>query len=162
MATESGGNPTIVNKWDSNWLAGHPSVGLMQVIAGTFGAYAGPYRNVGPFEYGVSVNPMANIYAGINYAIHRYGNPGWLSVLGHGHGYDQGGWLPPGFSVAYNGTGVPERVSPPGRGGDPHGPPLIGNVTFAYNDSGNVHQAMNDLLFTMKHARQSGFGGSAI
>ena len=116
MATESGGNPTIVNKWDSNWLAGHPSVGLMQVIAGTFGSYAGPYRNTGPFEYGVSVDPLANIYAGVNYAIHRYGNPGVLSVLGHGHGYDSGGWLPPGLSMAYNGTGRPERVLPHGGG----------------------------------------------
>jgi hypothetical protein len=114
MQSESGGNPTIVNKWDSNWFAGHPSVGLMQVIRGTFDAYAGPFRNVGPFEYGVSVNPMANIYAGLNYAVHRYG-AAWTRVLGQGHGYDQGGWLPPGVSLAYNGTGRPERV---GGGGD--------------------------------------------
>jgi hypothetical protein len=115
MSTESGGNPTIVNRSDINWLLGHPSVGLMQVIAGTFDAYAGPFRNVGPFEYGVSVDPLANIYAGLNYAIHRYG-PGWTSVLGHGHGYDAGGWLPPGLSMAWNGTGKFERVSPPGGG----------------------------------------------
>jgi hypothetical protein len=109
MATESGGDPIIVNRSDINWLLGHPSVGLMQVIAGTFDAYAGPFRNVGPFEYGVSVNPLANIFAGLNYAIHRYG-PGWTSVLGHGHGYDSGGWLPAGLSLAYNGTGRPEPV----------------------------------------------------
>jgi len=89
MTTESGGNPTAVNRWDSNWLAGHPSVGLMQLIRGTFAAYAGPYRNIGPFEYGVSVNPLANIYAGLNYAIHRYGG-GWTRVLGQGHGYARG------------------------------------------------------------------------
>jgi SLT domain-containing protein len=117
MATESGGNPAVVNKWDSNWLRGTPSVGLMQVIGPTFAAYAGRYRGVGPFEYGVSENPFANIYAGINYAIHRYGNPGWLSVLGHGHGYDQGGFLPPGVSLAVNNTGRPEQVIPAGRRG---------------------------------------------
>lgn len=116
MTTESGGNPYAVNKTDSNWLAGHPSVGLMQVIRGTFGAYAGPFRNTGPFEYGVSVNPEANIYAGMNYAIARYG-PGWRSVLGHGHGYDQGGWLPTGVSLAVNNTGQPERVLSPAQGG---------------------------------------------
>jgi SLT domain-containing protein len=86
MQTESGGNPLIVNKWDSNWAAGTPSVGLMQVIGPTFAEWAGPFRNVGPFEYGTSVNPLANIYAGLNYAIHRYG-AAWTRVLGQGHGY---------------------------------------------------------------------------
>jgi len=90
MNQESGGNPTVVNKWDSNWLAGHPSVGLMQVIQGTFDAYAGPFRNTGPFEYGVSVAPLANIYAGLNYAVHRYGS---LAALGQPGGYKHGGWL---------------------------------------------------------------------
>lgn len=74
MNQESGGNPTIVNKWDSNWQAGHPSVGLMQVIRGTFQAYAGKYRNTGPFLYGVSVDPAANIYASMRYALSRYGS----------------------------------------------------------------------------------------
>jgi len=89
MSTESGGNPDVVNKTDSNWAAGTPSVGLMQVIGPTFQAYAGPFRNTGPFEYGTSVNPEANIYAGLNYALHTYG-AGWTSVLGHGHGYAGG------------------------------------------------------------------------
>jgi len=115
MQTESGGNPTVVNRTDSNWLAGHPSVGLMQVIAGTFASYAGRYRNTGPFEYGVSVNPLANIFAGLNYAVHRYG-AGWTRVLGQGHGYDSGGWLMPGWNPPmYNGTGRPEHLIPAAR-----------------------------------------------
>jgi SLT domain-containing protein len=61
----------------------------MQVIGPTFASWAGPFRSTGPFEYGTSVNPEANIYAGLNYAIHRYG-AGWTSVLGHGHGYAGG------------------------------------------------------------------------
>ncbi|TXS08226.1 hypothetical protein EAO71_37130, partial [Streptomyces sp. ms191] len=61
MNQESGGNPNIVNRWDSNWIAGHPSVGLMQVIGPTFRAYAGKMAGVGPFAYGVSTNPLANI-----------------------------------------------------------------------------------------------------
>lgn len=81
MATESGGNPKAVNLWDSNAAAGTPSKGLMQVIQPTFDAYAGPFRGLGIW------NPMANIYAGLNYAIHRYGARGWMGVLGHGHGY---------------------------------------------------------------------------
>lgn len=74
MNQESGGNPTIVNKWDSNWQAGHPSVGLMQVIGPTFRSYAGKYRNTGPFLYGVSVNPAANIYSSMKYALAAYGS----------------------------------------------------------------------------------------
>jgi hypothetical protein len=90
MTTESGGNEDAVNRTDINWIEGHPSVGLMQVIGPTFDTYAGPYRDVGPFLYGVSTNPLANIYAGLNYATHRYGE-GWTEVLGHGHGYYSGG-----------------------------------------------------------------------
>jgi hypothetical protein len=111
MNTESGGQPDVVNKWDSNWVAGHPSVGLMQVIAGTFARWAGPFRNVGPFLYGVSTNPLANIFAGLNYAVHTY--PDWTAVLGHGHGYDRGGWLQPGF--AWNATGRREAVLTPAQ-----------------------------------------------
>jgi hypothetical protein len=74
MNQESGGNPTIVNKWDSNWKAGHPSVGLMQVIGPTFRAYAGKFKNTGPQLYGVSVNPLANIYASMRYALAAYGS----------------------------------------------------------------------------------------
>lgn len=93
MNTESGGNPTAVNKTDINAQNGTPSTGLMQVIAPTFDAYAGPFRNTGPFLNGVSVNPEANIYAGLNYAIHRYGMANLGSVLGQGHGYSAGGMV---------------------------------------------------------------------
>lgn len=86
---ESGGNPNIVNKWDSNWAAGHPSVGLMQVIGPTYDAYAGPFRNTGPKLYGTSVNPLANIYAGLNYARNRYG-AGWQRMLAGKTGYASG------------------------------------------------------------------------
>lgn len=88
MNQESGGNPTIVNTTDSNWQAGHPSVGLMQVIKGTFERYAGPYRNTGPFKYGVSVNPAANIYSSMKYALAAYGS--LASAYGRAGGYRLG------------------------------------------------------------------------
>jgi SLT domain-containing protein len=125
MQTESGGNPTIVNKTDSNWLAGHPSVGLMQVIQGTFDAYAGRFRNTGPFEYGVSVNPLANVYAAIKYAQANYG-PGLRNAyggIGTGHGYAYGtasalpGW-------AWVGERGPELVK--FRGGEQVAPVYAG------------------------------------
>ncbi len=107
MNQESGGDPNVVNKWDSNWKAGYPSVGLMQVIRGTFAAYAGSHRNTGPKKYGVSVNPNANIHAGLNYANKRYGS---LSALNRPGGYDDGGLLQPGATLAFNKTNKPERV----------------------------------------------------
>ncbi len=46
----------------------------------------------------------------------RYGSPMAIPGLLSGHygGYDQGGWLMPGMTMAFNNTGVPERVVPPG------------------------------------------------
>jgi SLT domain-containing protein len=108
MQQESGGNPTIVNRWDSNWKAGHPSVGLMQVIGPTFRSYAGRYKNKGPFSYGVSVDPLANVYSSMRYAMGAYGS---LSrAYNRPGGYDSGGWLEPGWKTTFNGTGKPEAV----------------------------------------------------
>ncbi|MFD8595375.1 transglycosylase SLT domain-containing protein [Kitasatospora sp. NPDC059646] len=112
MNQESGGNPTVVNTWDSNWAAGTPSVGLMQVIGPTFRAYADAFRNTGPFLYGTSTDPLANIFAGLNYALHTYGS---LSALNRPGGYDAGGYLPTGTSLVYNHTGKPEPVFTTGQ-----------------------------------------------
>jgi hypothetical protein len=121
---ESGGNPTAVNKYDINWQEGHPSVGLAQVIRGTFQEFAGQYVNTGPFAYGVSEDPMANVYAGMNYATHVYGSIAAIDPAVRPVGYDQGGILPPGLTMAFNNTGVNERIiSPSGAGG--------GGVTIA-------------------------------
>ncbi|MFF7729559.1 hypothetical protein [Streptomyces sp. NPDC008001] len=80
---ESGGDPNMVNNWDSNAKAGDPSKGLLQVIGSTFNAYAGPYRGLGQF------NPMASLYAGLSYAIDRYGS-GWRRALNGTSGYWMG------------------------------------------------------------------------
>lgn len=107
MNQESGGNPNIVNKWDSNWAAGTPSVGLMQVIGPTFRSNAGQFLNTGPFEYGVSVDPLANTFAGLNYALHRYHS---LSALNRPGGYDFGGPVSPGWNAVWNGTSGVENM----------------------------------------------------
>jgi SLT domain-containing protein len=112
MNQESGGNPTVVNRDDINWLSGTPSVGLMQVIGPTFRAYAEGFKNIGPFLYGTSTDPLANIFAGLNYAQHRYGS---LSALNRPGGYDEGGYLPTGASLVYNHSGKPEPVFTTGQ-----------------------------------------------
>lgn len=86
MTQESGGNPNIVNNWDSNALAGTPSMGLMQTIMPTFLAYAGPFAGLG------ILNPLANIYAGLNYAMHRY--PSLQYAMDKPGGYWSGGMVP--------------------------------------------------------------------
>jgi SLT domain-containing protein len=83
MQTESGGNPRAINLTDSNAAMGDPSRGLMQVIGSTFARYRSWML---PNDI---YNPEANIFAGLNYALNRYGL-GWASVLGHGHGYGNG------------------------------------------------------------------------
>ncbi|MFP7454325.1 tape measure protein [Bacillus safensis] len=87
---ESGGNPNVVNRWDSNWKAGHPSQGLMQFIPSTFAAYKEP-------GYGNIKNPVHQIIAAINYLNRRYGgiynHPGLKSMARGGpyKGYATGG-----------------------------------------------------------------------
>ncbi|MFF7018998.1 MULTISPECIES: peptidoglycan DD-metalloendopeptidase family protein [Streptomyces] len=74
LRQESGGDPNAVNNWDINAKNGTPSVGLMQVIKPTFEAFAGMFRKQGPFKYGVSVDPMANIFSSMRYAKSTYGS----------------------------------------------------------------------------------------
>ncbi|MFI1796553.1 NlpC/P60 family protein [Streptomyces sp. NPDC020379] len=96
---ESGGDPNIVNTTDINWKSGTPSVGLLQVIGPTFKENAGPYLKTGPFKYGVSVNPAANLYSGVHYAKGRYG-PGWAERMAEPRGYAVGAWELPADEVA--------------------------------------------------------------
>jgi LysM repeat protein len=64
---ESSGNPSAINRWDSNAAAGHPSEGLMQTIGPTFNSYKLPGHDQ-------ILNPVDNIIAGVRYAISRYGS----------------------------------------------------------------------------------------
>ncbi|WP_404482814.1 phage tail tape measure protein [Bacillus velezensis] len=89
---ESGGNPNVVNRWDSNWKAGHPSQGLMQFIPSTFNAHKEP-------GYGNIKNPVHQVLASINYLNSRYGgilnHPGLKAMAKGGRyiGYDKGGLI---------------------------------------------------------------------
>lgn len=80
---ESGGEPGIVNNWDSNAAAGTPSKGLMQVIDPTFKAWSLP-------GHGDILDPVDNIIAGVRYSIGTYGSlsnvPG-VSALTSGGSY---------------------------------------------------------------------------
>lgn len=110
MNQESGGNPNIVNRWDSNWLRGTPSVGLMQVIGPTYRANRDVRRDVGPYLYGTSVDPLSNVLSSMHYALRRYGSlPAAYDRKG---GYDQGG-IAQGVGYLPKYTPAPERVLSP-------------------------------------------------
>ena len=140
---ESGWNPNAINLSDSNAAAGHPSQGLMQTIPSTFAAWAikGYNANID--------DPLSNMVAGIRYAVSRYGSlgavPGVVAVDKGGAyvGYDSGGWLMPGATNVWNGTGRPERViSPTGAGPSGGGITLAaGAVSVAVQLSGDTSSA---------------------
>lgn len=102
---------TQESSWDSN--AVNPSSG----------AYGIP-QSLGhghPYDLG---DTRAQVAWGLDYIADRYGDPeaawqheqdyGWYGkggfVQADLRSYDQGGWLPPGLTMAYNGTGRPEAV----------------------------------------------------
>lgn len=64
---ESGGRtgPSTINKWDSNWKRGTPSMGLMQTIRTTFDSHK--MKGMGDI-----MNPVHNAVAAIRYIISRY------------------------------------------------------------------------------------------
>jgi hypothetical protein len=76
------------------------------------GAYGIP-QSLGhghPYNLG---DAKAQIAWGENYVAQRYVTPqnAWAHEMSFGW-YDRGGYLPPGLSLAYNGTGKPEPVGP--------------------------------------------------
>jgi hypothetical protein len=110
MQTESGGNPNAINLTDSNAQHGDPSRGLMQTIGGTFSSFHVPGTSNNIY------NPLANIAAALNYAIHTPGvgigsSPG---QLGGGTGYDAGG-IARGMGWMAKKTIKPERVLNPAQ-----------------------------------------------
>lgn len=86
IATESGGNEKAIqgNIGDINNKTGDLAKGLIQTISATFNAYKFP-------GHGNIFNGYDNMLAAINYAKHAYGKAGMLQVIGHGHGYSNGG-----------------------------------------------------------------------
>lgn len=84
IGSESGGNANAVQQVrDINWPH-NLARGLLQVIPTTFRAQRG-----NPFGTNI-MDPRANIWAAMTYAIKRYGSR-LLQVIGRGHGYARGG-----------------------------------------------------------------------
>jgi hypothetical protein len=84
------------------------------------GAYGLAQFINGPSEYaqygGNSTTATGQITGMLNYIAQRYGNPeaAWAHESAY-HWYDNGGYLKPGYTVAFNGTGRPEQVVSPAQ-----------------------------------------------
>lgn len=110
---ESGGRtgPSTINKWDSNWKRGTPSMGLFQTIMPTFSSFKLPGLND-------IMNPVHNAVAAIRYIKSRYGNvfntPGIKSMMRGGpyKGYAKGGFFLNGPQMGLFGEGGPEMALP--------------------------------------------------
>ena len=162
MQTESGGNPNAINLTDSNAAAGDPSRGLLQTIMTTFEAYRSwslP-NNI--------YNPLANIYAAVNYAEHTYGKTLMRNGMGmgSGHGYASGGATSAGMAMV--GEYGRELVRLPGgstvySNADTQrmmvgsGQPVV--VNFEVGSSGNADFDKFMLQWIRKNVRVQG-GGS--
>ena len=102
---ESNGNPNAINNWDSNAMAGHPSIGLMQTIGPTFEAYkhAG-HNNIR--------NGYDNLLAAINYIKHRYGTSDAAFNRVASYGYANGGLVSKNGVYELAEGNMPEYVIP--------------------------------------------------
>jgi len=165
MQTESGGNPNAINLTDSNAAMGDPSRGLLQTIMSTFRAFHWPGTSWNIYD------PLANIAAAINYAVHRYG-PSLMSGgmgMGSGHGYDDGGWL----VGPLNRTRKPEAVLNPGqsaaflnlaeaahrlsRGGGAGA--LLRDVHLMLPEGTTIAEALREIGWALRTTRQQSFAG---
>lgn len=164
IQTESGGNPSAIGGNDG--LADGNATGLLQTKPGTFAANAFP-------GHGNIMNGFDNILAAIRYAKGRYGS-NMLGVIGHGHGYENGGWITQDGLYRAGEKGNPEVVLPvtkPARAME-----LIGQALnyMAQNGSGIIQSAtiglsnmasnmtlnLADLIGVDTQAIRSNFAGS--
>jgi TP901 family phage tail tape measure protein len=106
VGKESGGSPTAI---DPISVDGEHAEGLIQMLPSTFAAYMLP-------GFSDIFNPLDNAIASIRYISAEYGSPMNIPGLSGGNyvGYDEGGWLMPGYHMVANLTGKPEQVIPAG------------------------------------------------
>ena len=141
VQSESGGNEKAVQGGyiDINTLSGDLAKGLLQTISATFNANKFP-------GHGNIFNGFDNALAAIHYAKGRYGDPGMLQVIGHGHGYAKGTPFVPEDQLAMIHEGemvVPAQYNPYNSANDFKAfetvqlPELFTSQPMDYSQSGN-------------------------
>lgn len=100
-------------QWDAlSWLIGHES-GWNPAAKNPTSSARGLFQQMESVHGPVPDSPAAQAEWGLSYIAGRYGSPlGAKAFWQAHHWYDQGGWLQPGYTPVYNGTGKPELVLP--------------------------------------------------
>ena len=137
--SESGGRETAVQGGytDVNTLSGDLAKGLLQTISATFNAYKFP-------GHGNIFNGYDNMLASFAYMKARYGNS-IPAVIGHGHGYANGGLITQ-HQIAEIGEGnKPEMIIPLDGMKSSRGFELLGKTAVAMaSRDGLTGQGMTD------------------
>lgn len=141
---ESGGNPRAV---DPIPVLGQHATGLWQML---------PSTARGEGYTGSLFNPVGEGIAAIRYIRSRYGSPYNIpGLFGGGYGgYDSGGWLPPGLSLAWNGTGRPEPVGPTAAGGGLTVNLIVQPGSIMTGNAVQIGQALGQFL--LEHTKRGG------
>lgn len=133
--TESSGNPKAVQGYipgDPN--NGNPARGLLQTIPSTFSAHAFKgHHNI--------FNGYDNMLSAIAYAKGRYGKTGMLQVIGHGHGYANGGIVNSHglYEVAENNQ--PEAIIPLSKMKRAQATKVLDDVRERFSDGSDSHNS---------------------
>jgi phage-related protein len=133
--------------------------GMFQFLDSTWASYGAK-----------TANPALQAKYGMEYIAGRYHDPigAWNHEQLYGW-YDQGGYLPPGFSTVYNGTGRPEPVltaaqndalmrlagfGPTGSRSGGGNVPLIGSLSIS--QTGDPRAVMDELWYDLRVASRGG------
>ena len=135
-------------------IAGAPGIAsMMQAMSGaTSAGQIAEALGSAPVEAAASV-----ISSQMSYISGAYGNPG--NAVAHKLQYgwfDAGGLLMPGLTMAWNGTGAPERITPMSAGGGPAGGPGAGRYPATQAPLSAALQHLEAQLAAQLEA--SGFG----
>ncbi|GAA1961834.1 hypothetical protein GCM10009754_36150 [Amycolatopsis minnesotensis] len=100
-------------QWDAlSWLISHES-GWNPGAKNPHSSARGLFQQMESVHGAVAPNAAGQAEWGLGYIASRYRDPLGAKGFWEGHHwYDQGGWLQPGFTPVYNGTGKPELVLP--------------------------------------------------
>lgn len=145
ISSESGGNEKVTQHGytDINTKTGNLAQGLLQVIPPTFNAYKMKgHNNI--------FNGLDNMLAAMRYATARYDKGGMLKVIGHGHGYENGGLVNQHQIAEIAEKNKPEMIIPLSKDKRPRGLSLLKETANTLgvrleNDSANNSSDLSNL-----------------
>ncbi|GKT04467.1 phage tail tape measure protein [Furfurilactobacillus entadae] len=128
IETESGGNEKITQPGaDPDGDGSGPAIGLMQTKRNTFLGHALP-------GHGDIFNGYDNLLSALSYVRDRYGISGILSVLGHNHGYANGGFVSENQMIEVAEGNKMEAIVPMDIGKRPRAMQILSRIHEQFGD----------------------------